>query len=79
MKKDEQTGWLRVFSPFLWGGSDYTYPLPQVKVSFSLTVRVSFSLNNDIAFLRKAGFSQDRLSGPRRRRSRHPKPGLIGL
>jgi hypothetical protein len=40
MKKDEQTGWLLIFSPFLWGGSDYTYPLPQVKVSFSL--------NNDI-------------------------------
>jgi hypothetical protein len=37
MKKDEQTGLLLAFSPFLWGGSDYTYPLPMVKVTFSLT------------------------------------------
>ena len=36
-KKDKQTAWLLVFSPFLWGGSDYTYPLPEVKVTFSLT------------------------------------------
>jgi len=36
-KKDEQTGLLLIFSPFLWGGSDYTCTLPKVKVTFSLT------------------------------------------
>jgi hypothetical protein len=37
IKKDEQTGWLLIFSPFLWGRPDYTYALPMVKVTFSLT------------------------------------------
>ncbi len=36
MKKDEQIGSLLIFSPFLWGCSDYTYTLLLVKVSFSL-------------------------------------------
>jgi len=36
-EKDELTGRLLVFSPFLWGGSDYTYTRPLVKVTFSLT------------------------------------------
>ncbi len=37
MKKDEQTGLLLIFSPFIWGGSDYTYTHLLVKVTFSLT------------------------------------------
>jgi hypothetical protein len=37
MKKDEKIGFLLIFSPFLWGGSDYTYTLLLVKVTFSLT------------------------------------------
>jgi len=37
MKKDEKIAFLLIFSPFLWGGSDYTYTLLLVKVSFSLT------------------------------------------
>jgi hypothetical protein len=36
MKKDEQIGLLLIFSPFLWGASDYTYTRLLVKVTFSL-------------------------------------------